>query len=260
MSDQLPAERRRPVLCDDSHGQDMSRRGRNRSGGGEERRSNGNKQEKAAGNGNRNGNPNGGGQKSQSQRPDRRKGRGSGGRTSKANMVILIDRDQDYVEMQSKSVVSYISGYNPMGFTEVGRAISYLSNPRNKGRVGMVMLNMDVEGEQELKDAGELIGMLKADQSVLLALVSESNSAEKLQTALTVGANGLLPKPYTIERFVRFVKGILRSSQSTVWQCETCGKMVIVDQIDMLKMKPIKCSDRECGSSDLCQMEFPPEK
>ncbi len=175
-------------------------------------------------------------------------------------MVILIDRDQDYVEMQSKSVVSYISGYNPMGFTEVGRAISYLSNPRNKGRVGMVMLNMDVEGEQELKDAEELIGMLKTDQSVLLALVCESNSADKLQTALDVGANGLLPKPYTIERFVRFVKGILRSSQSTVWQCETCGKMVIVDQIDMLKMKPIKCSDRECGASELRQMEFPPEK
>jgi DNA-binding response OmpR family regulator len=233
----------------------MSRRGRGRSGGGsEERRNNGSKQERPTGNGS----ASGGGQKPQ--RQDRRKGRGSGGRTSKANMVILIDRDQDYVEMQSKSVVSYISGYNPMGFTEVGRAISYLSNPRNKGRVGMVMLNMDVEGEQELKDAEELIGMLKTEQSVLLALVSESNSAEKVERALAVEANGLLTKPYTIERFVRFVKGILRSSQSTAWQCEACGKMVLVDQIDMLKMKPIKCSDRECGTSELRQLEFPPEK
>jgi DNA-binding response OmpR family regulator len=232
----------------------MSRRGRNRSGGGgEERRNNGNRQEKPAA---KNG-ANGGGQKPQ--RQDRRKGRGSSGRNSKANMVILIDRDQEYVEMQSKSVVSYISGYNPMGFTEVGRAISYLSNPRNKGRVGMVMLNMDVEGELELKNAEELIGMLKADQNVLLALVSESNSAEKLERALAVGANGLLAKPYTIERFVRFVKGILRSSQSTAWQCEACGKMVIVEQVDMLKMKPIKCSDRECCASELRQLEFPPE-
>ncbi len=225
----------------------MSRRSRNRSGGGQERRNGGSRQEKPAGSGN-----------GQKQRQDHRKGRDSGGRNPKCNTVILIDSDQDYVEMQSKAIVSYISGYNPMGFTDAGRAISYLSNPRNKGRVGMVMLNVDVDQEQENKDVEELTGMLSPDPNILLALVGESNSAEKLERTLAAGANGLLTKPYTIERFVRFVKGILRSGRSTAWQCEACGKMVIADQIDLLKMKPIKCSDRGCGSSELRQLEFPP--
>lgn len=227
----------------------MSRRGRNRTNGPDERRKNDSRHDKAAGSG--------GGQKQQ--RQDRRNRRGSAERSSRANMVILIDRDQEYVEMESKAVVNYISGINPMGFTDAGRAISYMSNPRNKGRVGLVMLNMDVEGEQENKDVEELISMLSADQGVLLALVSESNSAEKLERAMTVKANGLLPKPYTIERFIRFVNGILRSSRSTVWQCESCGKMVIAEQIDMLMMKPIKCSDRECAASELRQLELPLE-
>jgi DNA-binding response OmpR family regulator len=233
----------------------MSRRNRNRQSNDgdnrDERRQDNQKQQQKNGEG--------GGGKKQSSRHGRRRGRGGGGRNPKANMVILVDNDHDYVEMESKAVVNYVSGYNPMGFNDAARAISYLSNPRNQGRIGLVMLNIDLPGQEEDNSIRELIEMLSSDDNALLSVVCENNGAQAIERAMAVGANGVLTKPFTIERFVRFVKGILRNSGSTSWQCETCGKLVVVDQIDMLKMKPIKCSDRECGLADLKQIDFPPE-
>lgn len=232
----------------------MSRKNRNRQGnsGGRRGDSSGQDQQKQSGDsGDRkqqqSGRSGGGG----------KKGRGRGGRSPKANMVVLVDIDQDYVEMESKAVVNYVSGYNPMGFTDTGRAINYLSNPRNKGRIGLVILNVDLTGQPEGRGVKELIDILSSDEAALLAVVCETNTPEKLDSAREIGANGILPKPFTVERFVRFVKGVLRTGESTAWQCETCGKVVVVDQIDMLKMQPIKCSDRECGSNDLKQIDFP---
>ncbi|MBW7996033.1 MAG: response regulator [Candidatus Glassbacteria bacterium] len=261
----------------------MSRRNRYRKSGGNERRQDasrqdqrkksgggqgGQKEQKSRHGGGQGGQKeqqsrHGGGQAGQKEQQSRhgggKKDRGRGGSSLKANMVILVDLDHDYVEMESKAVVNYVSGYNPMGFTDAGRAINYLSNPRNRGRIGLVMLNVDLTDQQDGEGVTELIDMLAADKNALLAVVSETNSVEKMEQALAVRANGLLTKPFTIERFVRFVKGILRTGESLTWQCEACGKGVIAEQIDMLKMKPIKCSDRECGSSDLRQIKFPPE-
>ena len=180
----------------------------------------------------------------------------SNGKQSKANMVVLLDSDPDYVEMESRAVVNYISGYNPMGFTLASKALNYISNPRNDGRIGLLVLDIEMK-DAEGKSVEEVVKLLAHKRNIPIAAVSSNNTAENVRRLIELNVVGLLPKAFTMEIFVRFVKNILRHGSSTAWQCNTCGKLVIVDHIDMLKMKPIKCTDKDCHSIDLIELKFP---
>jgi DNA-binding response OmpR family regulator len=218
----------------------MSRRRRKRTSNGQQGRSNDQgRNRKAKSNGN---------QATESQK--------SNGKQSKANMVVLLDSDTDYVEMESRAVVNYISGYNPMGFTLAGKALNYIINPRNDGRIGLVILDIEMK-DAEGNSVEEVLKFLARKRNIPIAAVSSNNTAENVRRLIELGGVGLLPKAFTMEIFVRFVKNILRLGRSTAWQCNKCGKLVIVDHIDMLKMKPIKCTDKDCDSVDLIELEFP---
>lgn len=170
-------------------------------------------------------------------------------------MVVLLDSDPDYVEMESKAVVNYISGYNPMGFTLTGKALNYINNPRNDGRIGLVILDIEMK-DAEGNSVEEVIELLARRKNIPIAAVSSNNTSENVRRLLELGSLGLLPKAFTMEIFVRFVKNILRHGSSPAWQCNKCGKLVIVDHIDMLKMKPIKCTDKGCNSTDIIEIKF----
>ncbi|HLA41219.1 MAG TPA: hypothetical protein VJ417_14555, partial [Candidatus Glassbacteria bacterium] len=73
---------------------------------------------------------------------------------------------------------------------------------------------------------------------------------------LSFGGAGFLPKAFTQEVFVHFVMNILRRGKTIAWQCEKCGRLVDIERIDLLKMKPIKCSDRQCDSLSLREVGF----
>ena len=182
-------------------------------------------------------------------------GQKSNGRQSKANMVVLLDSDPDYVEMESKAVVNYISGYNPMGFTLTGKALNYINNPRNDGRIGLVILDIEMK-DAEGNSVEEVIELLARKKNIPIAAVSSNNTSENVRRLLELGSLGLLPKAFTMEIFVRFVKSILRHGSSPAWQCNKCGKLVIVNHIDMLKRKPIKCTDKGCNSTDIIEIKF----
>ena len=178
------------------------------------------------------------------------------GRQTKANMVVLLDSDPDYVEMESKAVVNYISGYNPMGFVLAGKALNHINNPRNDGRIGLVILDIEMEDE-EGNSVAEVVKLLGRKKNIPIAAVSSNNTAENIRWLRELGGLGLLPKAFTMEIFVRFVKNILRHRSSRAWQCNKCGKLVIVNHIDMLKMQPIKCTAKGCDSTDIIELEFP---
>jgi len=191
-------------------------------------------------------------------KPDGKKpgeGQKSNGRQSKANMVVLLDSDPDYVEMESRAVVNYIAGYNSMGFTLTGKALNYISNPRNQSRIGLVILDMEMK-DVEGNSVDEVIELLSRKRNIPIAAVSSNNTAENVKKLVKLGGIGLLPKAFTMEIFVRFVKNILRNGSSPAWQCKKCGKLVMVDHIDMLKMTPIKCTDKDCNSTDISQINF----
>ena len=170
-------------------------------------------------------------------------------------MVVLLDSDPDYVEMESKAVVNYISGYNPMGFTLALKALNYITNPRNEGRIGLLLLDLEL-ADQEGHTAAEVLDVLAKKDDIPLAAVSSNNSAGNVNRVLELGGVGFLPKAFTTETFVRFTKDILRKGKSPGWQCNACGKLVEVNQLDLLKMKPIKCSDRQCDSLDIREISF----
>ena len=218
----------------------MSRRSRKRASNSQQGRSNNHRRDRKAGRSN--------GDKT----PESQK---SNGRQSKANMVVLLDSDPDYVEMESKAVVNYIPGYNPMGFTLAGKALNYINNPRNDGRIGLVILDLEMK-DAEGNSVDEVLKLLARKRNIPIAAVSSNNTAENVRWLLELGGLGLLPKAFTMEIFVRFVKNILRHGSSTAWQCNKCGKLVIVDHIDMLKMKPIKCTDKDCNSTDIIEIKF----
>ncbi|MFH1069977.1 MAG: hypothetical protein V1794_10205 [Candidatus Glassbacteria bacterium] len=182
-------------------------------------------------------------------------GEGENQRGSKANMVVLLDADADYVEMESKAVVNYISGYNPMGFTQADRALNYVTNPRNEGRIGLVLLDLDL-GDGGTGSVEQVIRVVTGLGTVPIAAVSRRNDKEIVERVLSFGGVGFLPKAFTLEVFVRFVKNILRHGKTIAWQCESCGKLVAIDQLDLLKMKPIKCTDRACESVALKELGF----
>ena len=174
---------------------------------------------------------------------------------SKANMVVLLDSDPDYVEMESKAVVNYISGYNPMGFTLALKALNYITNPRNEGRIGLLLLDLELR-DQEGHTAAEVLDVVVKNGDIPVAAVSLINTADNVRRVLELGGVGFLPKAFTTETFVRFTKDILRKGKSPGWQCNVCGKLVEVNQLDLLKMKPIKCSDRQCDSLDIREISF----
>lgn len=176
-------------------------------------------------------------------------------RHSKANMVVLLDSDPDYVEMESKAVVNYISGYNPMGFTLALKALNYITNPRNEGRIGLLLLDLELK-DAEGHAAAEVLETVSKKGNIPVAAVSLDNTSENVRRVLELGGVGFLPKAFTMETFVRFVKDILRNGKSSGWQCNSCGKLVEVNQLDLLKMKPIKCSDRQCDSMDIHEISF----
>lgn len=179
-------------------------------------------------------------------------------RHTKANMVVLVDSDPAYVEMESMGVVNYIPGFNPMGFTSLGRALNYITNPRNEGRIGLVLLDLEMP-EVDGHSVGGILEVLKKKGDIPLVLVSSRNSAENVDLALKLGGVGFLPKVFTMEIFVRFVKNILRNGYSESWQCSTCGKLIPADQIDMLNMRPLKCADKSCESSEIKEVHFGPK-
>jgi DNA-binding response OmpR family regulator len=172
----------------------------------------------------------------------------------KANMVVLVDSDPAYVEMESMGIVNYISGFNPMGFTGLSRALNYITNPRNEGRVGLVLLDLEVPSLDGLS-VGNIVEAVKKG-GIPLALVSQHNTAENVELVIKLGAVGFLPKVFTLEIFVRFVKNILRNGFSNSWQCASCGKLVPVDQTDFLNMGPLKCSNKNCESSVIKEVCF----
>ena len=180
-------------------------------------------------------------------------------RQSKANMVVLVDDDPAYVEMESLGVVNYIPGYNPMGFTAAGRALNYITNPRNTGRIGLVLLNFEMP-QADGRSTNEILNFLAKHRDIPLALVSSHNTAQNVERVRKLGAVGFLPKAFTMEVFVHFVKDILRKGGSSAWQCVRCGKLVPVDRIDMLNLGPIKCSDKNCESSELKKIHFGAQK
>lgn len=218
----------------------MSRRSRKRSSDGQQGRSNDHR---------RNRKPKSGEDKA----PESQK---SNGKQSKANMVVLLDSDPDYVEMESKAVVNYVSGYNPMGFTLAGRALNYITNPRNEGRIGLVILDIEMK-DDEGNSVDKVLEVLARKKNIPIAAVSSNNTAENVRRLIELGGLGLLPKAFTMEIFVRFVKNILRQGSSTAWQCNKCGKLVIVNHIDMLKMTPIKCTNKDCSSTGIIELNFP---
>ncbi len=179
----------------------------------------------------------------------------NGLRQIKANMVILVDADPTYVEMESMGVVNYIPGYNPMGFTGLSRALSYIENPRNEGRVGLVLLDLDPATAEELT-VEAFIRQLRRKGDVPVALASSRNDAETVAMARELGLVGVLPKVFTLEQFVHFTKRILRYGATRSWQCRACGRLITADHLDLLGMKPLKCTFRECASILIEEVAF----
>ncbi|MEA2064149.1 MAG: response regulator, partial [Gemmatimonadota bacterium] len=176
---------------------------------------------------------------------------------TKANMVILIDDDPAYVEMESLAVVHYITGCNPMGFTSPSRALNYVTNPRNASRIRLVLLDLEmprVDGHT----VQEILQVLKQSRNIPVAIVSAYNTAENIERVRDLGAVGFLPKAFTMEVFVRFIKDLIRQGYVNSWQCTACGKLVSPAKVDMLNMRPIKCSDAACGSPDIRKVSFTP--
>ncbi|MBN2287842.1 MAG: response regulator [Candidatus Glassbacteria bacterium] len=174
---------------------------------------------------------------------------------SKANMIVLVDDDPAYVEMESLAVVHYLTGFNPMGFTQPSRALNYITNPRNASRIRLVLLDLEmprVDGHT----VQEILQILKQSRDIPVAIVSAHNTAENIERIQNLGAVGFLPKAFTMEVFVRFVKEVLRNGHLNGWQCAACGRLLTGDLVDMLTMRPIKCSSSGCGSSDIRQAFF----
>lgn len=190
------------------------------------------------------------------QREESRSQAESADKLSRANMIVLVDDDPAYVEMESLAVVNYVSGFNPMGFTSAEKALSYLTNPRNAGRIRMVLLSLDLPGEEQETGVRQLLAALKKHDEIPLVAVSERNDASNVDKVIDLGAVGFLPKAFTMEVFVRFVKDLLRNGRVSGWQCVQCGKLVPMDQVDLLNMRPIKCAYRECVSSEIRRVHF----
>ncbi len=177
------------------------------------------------------------------------------GRHSKANMIVLVDSDPAYVEMESLAVVNYVSGFNPMGFTALDKALSYITSPRNEGRIRMVLLSLETEA-QNGTSVQELLGAMHTHGEIPLVAVSEQNCSDCVKQVLGLGAVGLLTKAFTMDVFVRFIKDVLRKGHVTGWQCSQCGKLVPMDQVDMLNMHPIRCAHRDCVCSEIQEVTF----
>ncbi|MCE5271075.1 hypothetical protein LLH00_07290 [bacterium] len=177
------------------------------------------------------------------------------GRHSKANMIVLVDSDPAYVEMESLAVVNYVSGFNPMGFTALDKALSYVTSPRNEGRIRMVLLSLETEA-QSGASVDDLLTAMHNHGEIPLVAVSEQNCAERVSHVLDLGAVGLLTKAFTMDVFVRFIKDVLRKGHVTGWQCSQCGKLVPMDQVDMLNMRPIRCAHRDCVCSEIQEVTF----
>jgi CheY-like chemotaxis protein len=177
---------------------------------------------------------------------------------SRANMIVLVDDDPAYVEMESLAVVHYLTGFNPMGFTQPSRALNYITSPRNTSRIRLVLLDLEmprVDGHT----VQEILQILKQSRDIPVAIVSAHNTAENVERIRSLGAVGFLPKAFTMEVFVRFVKEVLRNGYLNGWQCGGCGRLVTGDLVDMLNMRPIKCTNNACGSSDIQQAIFEPQ-
>ena len=177
---------------------------------------------------------------------------------SKANMIVLVDDDPAYVEMESLAVVHYLAGCNPMGFTVPSRALNYITNPRNASRIRLVLLDLEmprVDGHT----VQEILQILKQSRDIPVAIVSAHNTAENIERIQNLGAVGFLPKAFTMEMFVRFVKEVLRNGYFNGWQCAACGCLVAGDLIDILNMRPINCTNSACSSSDIQEVIFAPQ-
>lgn len=176
-------------------------------------------------------------------------------RQSRANMIVLVDSDPAYMEMESLAVVNYVSGFNPMSFTALDKALSYVTNPRNEGRIRMVLLSLETICSSGVA-VTELLEAMRRHGRIPLVAVSESNSAGQVEYVQSLGAVGFLPKAFTMDVFVRFVKDVLRKGYVTGWQCTRCGKLVPMDQVDLLNMRPIRCTHRDCVSSEIQEVNF----
>jgi len=177
---------------------------------------------------------------------------------SKANMIVLVDDDPAYVEMESLAVVHYLTGCNPMGFTQPSRALNYITNPRNASRIRLVLLDLEmprVDGHT----VQEILQVLKQSRDIPVAIVSAHNTAENIERVQNLGAVGFLPKAFTMDVFVRFVKEVLRKGFLNAWQCGACGCLVTGDPVDLLNMCPIKCTNSGCRSSDIRKVVFGPQ-
>ena len=197
-------------------------------------------------------------QKSQPETADAIKTKKPRDQQSKANMIVLVDDDPAYVEMESLAVVHYLTGFNPMGFTQPSRALNYITNPRNASRIRLVLLDLEmprVDGHT----VQEILQILRQSRDIPVAIVSAHNTAENIERIQNLGAVGFLPKAFTMEMFVRFVKEVLRNGYFNGWQCAVCGCLVTGDLIDMLNMRPINCTNSACSSSDIQEVIFAPQ-
>ena len=197
-------------------------------------------------------------QQSQPEAADAAKTKKPRDQQSKANMIVLVDDDPAYVEMESLAVVHYLTGFNPMGFTQPSRALNYITNPRNASRIRLVLLDLEmprVDGHT----VQEILQILRQSRDIPVAIVSAHNTAENIERIQNLGAVGFLPKAFTMEMFVRFVKEVLRNGYFNAWQCAACGCLVAGDLIDILNMRPINCTNSACSSSDIKEVIFAPQ-
>ena len=173
----------------------------------------------------------------------------------RANMVVLVDDDPAYVEMESLAVAHYMAGFNPMGFSDASKALNYITNPRNTNRVGLVLLDLEMP-KVDGHTVQEILQVLKRSRDIPVAIVSAHNNAENITRVQELGAVGFLPKAFTMEVFVWFVKEVIRSGNVNGWQCKGCGKLVQVSHIDIFNMCPIKCIHGDCESAEFSEIEF----
>ena len=173
----------------------------------------------------------------------------------RANMVVLVDDDPAYVEMESLAVAHYMAGFNPMGFSDASKALNYITNPRNTNRVGLVLLDLEMP-KVDGHTVQEILQVLKRSRDIPVAIVSAHNNAENIARVQELGAVGFLPKAFTMEVFVWFVKELIRSGKVNGWKCNGCGKLVQVSRVDIFNMCPIKCIHGDCESTEFSEIEF----
>ena len=173
----------------------------------------------------------------------------------RANMVVLVDDDPAYVEMESLAVAHYMAGFNPMGFSDASKALNYITNPRNTNRVGLVLLDLEMP-KVDGHTVQEILQVLKRSRDIPVAIVSAHNNEENITRVQELGAVGFLPKAFTMEVFVWFVKEVIRSGKVNGWKCNGCGKLVQVSHVDIFNMCPIKCIHGDCESTEFSEIEF----